>query len=173
MQSEPVPSSPYVRRAEENTLPGPVLVALLRAALERGASFHFEAPGPSMSPFIQDGDAIMVSPLAGASPGCGDVVAFLRPDSGKLVVHRVVGQQGDAFLVRGDSTAVSIAAYELVPAASILGRVTKVERNGRPVRLGLGPERRLIAVLSRWGLLQSLLRLLRPLLRLIVRRLGP
>jgi hypothetical protein len=160
----------FVQRDENSTLSGPVLTELLRAVLDRGEPFWFEAPGFSMSPFIQNGDTITVTPLAGGSPGRGEVVAFLRPDSDKLVVHRVVGQRGDMFLVRGDNGGEEC---DLVPVASILGHVTRVERHGQPVRLGLGPERRLIAALSRLGLLQPVLRLLWPLLRPVVRRVRP
>jgi SOS-response transcriptional repressor LexA len=159
----------FVQRIEDSTLPEAVLVELLRAVLERGQPFWFEAPGFSMSPFIQDGDVITVAPLSGASPGHGDVVAFLRPDSGKLVVHRVVGKREDTFLIRGDN---ADKADDLAPAASILGRVTEVKRrDGKRVRLGLGPERYLIALLSRWGLFRPLLLWIWPLVRPIVRRL--
>jgi len=161
-------SQEFLQRDENSTLSGPVLTELLRAVLDRGEPFWFEAPGFSMSPFLQDGDTITVAPLAGLSPGHGDVVAFLRPGSGKVVVHRVVGQQGDALLIRGDNGGEE---SDLVSASSILGRVTKVERQGQSVRLGLGPERRLIAALSRRGLLQPVLRLLWAPLRPIVRRI--
>ena len=167
----PVKSQEFVRRIEVSTISGPVLVALLRAVLERGQPFRFEAPGFSMSPFIRDGDAITVAPLAGASPRPGDVVAFLRPDSGKLVVHRVVGKRGDAFLIiRGDNAEEGDG---LVPRANVLGRVTRVERDGKRVYLGLGPERHLIAFLTRWGLLRPLLLSVWRLVRPIVRRLAP
>jgi SOS-response transcriptional repressor LexA len=165
-----VESQEFVRRIEDSTLSMPALVELLRAVLERGEPFRFEAPGFSMSPFIQDGDLITVAPLSGASPGRGDVVAFLRPGSGKLIVHRVVGKRGNAFLIRGDNAEES---DDLVPAENVLGRVTKVERNGRRVRLGLGPERYLIAFLTRRGLLRPLLLWVWPLVRPIVRRLAP
>ncbi|MBU0493049.1 MAG: S26 family signal peptidase [Chloroflexi bacterium] len=146
----------------------PVLIGLLQAVLERGKPFRFEAPGFSMSPFVRDGDVITVTSLSGASPGRGDVVAFLCPDSGKLVVHRVVGERDGAFLIRGDNAEEGDG---LVPRANVLGRVTKVERDGKPVRLGLGSERYLIAFLTRWGLLRPLLLWGWPLMRPIVRRL--
>lgn len=158
----------FVQHIEESAIPNAVLVELLRAVLERGQPFRFEAPGFSMSPCIRDGDAITVTPLSGASPGRGDVVAFLRPDSGKLIVHWVVGKRGDAFLIQGDNAQEGDG---LVPRANVLGRVTEVKRDGKPVRLGLGPERRLIALLSRWGLFRPLLLWGWPLVRPIVRRL--
>ena len=160
----------FVRRVEDSTLSMPVLVELLRAVLERGQPFRFEAPGFSMSPFIQDSDAITVAPLSGAAPHLGDVVAFIRPETGKLVVHRVVGKQDGAFLIQGDNAEEMDG---LVPAANVLGRVTRVERDGKKVYLGLGPERYLIALLSRWGLFRPLLLWGWPLVRPIVRRLAP
>jgi len=119
---------------------------------------------------VRDGDAITVAPLSGAAPRLGDVVAFIRPESGKLVVHRVVGKQDGAFLIQGDNAEEMDG---LVPAANVLGRVTRVERDGKKVYLGLGPERYLIALLSRWGLFRPLLLWGWPLVRPIVRRLAP
>jgi hypothetical protein len=53
-----------------------------------------------------------------------------------------------------------------VSQEDILGRVTRISRNGRDVRLGLGPERRLIAVFSRAvRLFPVLSRLARPFAR--------
>jgi hypothetical protein len=40
-----------------------------------------------------------------------------------------------------------------VPEANILGRINRVERNGKKILLGLGPERYLIGLLARKGLL--------------------
>lgn len=161
-------SQEFVRRVEDSTLSMPVLVEMLRAVLERGEPFRFEAPGFSMSPFVRDGDAITVSPLSDAAPRLGDVVAFIRPETSKLVVHRVVGKQDGAFLIQGDNAEETDGP---VPAANVLGRVTRVERDGKPVRLGLGPERYLIAFLSRWSLFRPLLVWIWPLMRPIVRRL--
>jgi len=157
----------FVQQAEQAAIPNAVLIELLQAVLQQGKPFWFQAPGFSMSPFIKDGDTITLSPLAEASPQVGEVLAFLRPGSGKLVVHRLVGWQGERFLLRGDNSG---EASEWIPASSILGRVTSVQRGGQAVRLGLGVERRIIATLSRRGLLQPVLRWLYPLIRPMIRR---
>jgi hypothetical protein len=102
-----------------------------------------------MAPFIRNGDVITVSPLQTGLPGVGDVVAFARPETGNLVVHRVVARRGKDSFVQGDS--VPEYADGIIPAESLLGRVTRVERDGHNVWLGLGPERYLIAWLSRAG----------------------
>jgi hypothetical protein len=137
----------FVVRARELPLSGRALLELMRAVLARGVPFRFCARGWSMAPFIRDGDVITVSPLQAARPVTGDVVAFVRPEGGNLVVHRVVARRGAAWWIQGDS----VPEYEsgLIPRESLLGRVTRIERNGRYVRLGLGPERYVIAWLSR------------------------
>lgn len=154
MQSEPVASSPYVRQ-EESTLPGPVLVELLRAVLERDAPFHFIAPGLSMSPFIRHGDTVTVEPLRGRVLRVGDVVAFLRPDADteRLVIHRVVAEEDGALVLRGDNCPEPDGP---IPRASVVGLVTRVERRGRGVRGALGRCGRWIAWLNARGWLLPL-----------------
>jgi hypothetical protein len=100
-----------------------------------------------MAPFIRDGDVITVSPFGRGRPGVGDVVAFVRPGYGHLVVHRVVARCGPDAFIRGDAAAE--ATDGVIPAENLLGRVTRVERDGHGVWLGLGPERHAIAWLSR------------------------
>jgi len=135
------------------SLSGPALQDFLQAVLARGASFRFQARGASMHPFIQDGDVITVSPLRGARLHPGDVVAFCHLDTGRLAVHRILKNIAQGFLLQGDN---SPEEDGLIPSAGILGRVTKVERNGRLIRLGWGPERWLLALLARCHLLQPL-----------------
>jgi signal peptidase I len=48
----------------------------MRAVLEKGKAFRFEARGMSMRPLIQDGDVVTVRSLAAGEPRTGDVVAF-------------------------------------------------------------------------------------------------
>ncbi len=107
-----------------------------------------------MHPFIRDGDVLTVSPCRGKRPRPGDVVAFRHPASQKLVIHRLIARLGNSCLIRGDGAS---QADGLTPWENVIGAVSRVERGGRPVRLGLGPERRLIAWLSRRDLLQPLL----------------
>ncbi len=114
-----------------------------------------------MAPIIRNGDVITVSPLKGTLPRWGDVVAFIQPDTGRLVIHRVVRKRNDAYLIKGDNT---LKMDGPVPRDSILGCVTGVERNGTEISLGLGPERYLIALLTRRG---SILPLLAPVWRFI------
>jgi hypothetical protein len=107
-----------------------------------------------MHPFIKDGEMITLSPVEGGRLHSGDVVAFCHPETGRLTVHRIVKKNAQDFLLRGDN---GHEADGLIPAASLLGRVTEVEGKNRIVRLGLGPERFFLALLSRYYLLQPLL----------------
>ena len=143
------------RKGEAVSLSDPGdLLEMLHATLEKGALFRFRAKGFSMSPFIRDDDVVTVSPLRGLPCRVGDVVAFVSPYSQRLMLHRVVGRGVDSCLIRGDHAPASDG---LIPNASILGRVSKVERNGKDVLLGLGFERLLIACLVRMGLFSSFL----------------
>jgi len=146
------PGSPeprlLVEKLEERRLSGEALLGLAQDALTRGVAFRFRARGGSMAPFIRDGDVITISPLGIASPNVGDVVAFVHPGSASLVVHRVVARRTEQVLMRGDAAR---SGYDgLVTPEDLLGRVTRVERGGRRVWLGLGPERLVIATLSRY-----------------------
>ena len=133
--------STYVRGGDELALSGRDLGALLEAVVSRGLPFRFRAKGSSMTPFIRDGDIVTVSPMKDGPPRPGDVVAFARAGSQKLIVHRVVRRQEAGWLIKGDSCAV---AEGPIPREQVLGRVTRVERGGRRVLVGMGPERMLI-----------------------------
>ncbi|MEI6309523.1 MAG: signal peptidase I [bacterium] len=135
---------------------------LMVATLEKGALFRFTAPGFSMSPFIRDG-AVLTIASAPERIRFGDVVAFVRPQCHKLVVHRVVGISQAGYLIKGDNAPEPDAC---VMRASIIGRVVRVEHGGKRMRLGLGMERIVFAFLSRRGWLTPVLwvgwRALRP-----------
>jgi len=140
---------------------------LLIEVLHKGAAFRFRAKGFSMSPFIKDTDIITVAPLSGDKPRLGDVVAFLNTDTEELVIHRVIGKRDDShFFIMGDNLPTR---RHLVTISQILGRVEKVERGGRAVALGLGPEKALIALLSSRGILLPVLlplwKVIRPFLK--------
>jgi len=135
------------------TIPNIEFAALMAAVLEKGANFRFQAAGASMSPFIRSGDILTIAPLHGAIRP-GDVLAFRHPENGRLVVHRVIASEENGFLLRGDNSSRSDG---WTMREDIIGRVARVEHKGRPVRLGLGPERLVIAALSRARLLRPLL----------------
>jgi hypothetical protein len=84
----------------------------------------------------------------------------------------VVARQEQAVFIQGDNLGNNGPVYAdgIIPQANLLGKVTRIERNGKKVWLGLGPERRVIAWLSRTMLLTSFYNHLAVLLKLISRR---
>ena len=135
----------------------------MTAVMGKGRSFRFLAKGFSMSPFIKDGDVVTVSPFQGRKVRLGEVVAFISPQTQSLAVHRIISKQKTRFVLQGDNVPESDGT---VSAEKILGFVEKVERQGKNINLGMGPERRVIAFLNRKGWLirlrYVLWRLLRP-----------
>jgi len=123
--------------------------------LSSGVNVRLEVGGHSMTPFIRAGDVVTVAPRGDARPALGDVVVC-AVDRDQLTMHRLVGWAEERLIPRGDAAP---SADPAVPVDSVVGLVRRVERRDRPVRLGLGPERRVIAWLSRCGLLARLARL--------------
>ena len=139
------------------------LTGLLREVLEKGAAFRFKATGFSMTPIVKDGDIITVSPCRPRQLRSGDIAAFVSPASDRLVVHRIVGTQDESFFIKGDNA----PGYDgLIHGSRVLGRVTRIERDGCNVRLGLGIERKVLALFSRLRILPLLLAPARKLYRL-------
>lgn len=158
----------YSGHPEELALSSAALVGLMRQVFSKGMQFRFQARGASMAPFIQDGDVICIAPLGKNGPGLGEVTAFLHPQNGRLVVHRVVGKHGVTCLIQGDNLPGSPDG--LVSIENLLGRVTHVERYGHPVWLGLGPERFAIALFSRFGLLLPVLHTAIPIVHFLFKK---
>lgn len=160
----------YAVKAKELPLSGVALLELMQAVLAKEVPFRFCARGWSMAPFIKDGDVITVSPFCNRKPGVGEVVAFVRPEGGNLVVHRIVARSTTDLFIQGDNG----KGYSdgIIPQEYLLGRVTRIERHGQEVWLGLGPERYLIAWLSSTRLLNPVLCWLKYWLRPFSRRFG-
>ena len=153
--------------AAELSLATADLTGFLRDVLQKGADFRFRASGCSMSPFIKDGDVITISPSRSTDLHVGDIAAFTEAPDDRLIVHRIIGIPGRLFIIKGDNARSQDSS---IPASRILGCVTRIERGGRNVRLGLGPERRLVALLSRLHLLPLMFLPARILLKFRIRR---
>ncbi|NLG28709.1 MAG: S26 family signal peptidase [Chloroflexi bacterium] len=163
MRSEQPETRSYRVTGAALPLSGEDLAVLMSAVLERGHSFRFRAPGSSMLPFVCDGDVLTIAPLGGRPPVLGDLVAFRHPAKHTPTVHRVVARRAGAYRVQGDAVPVPDG---WIAAESVLGRVAAIERAGRRLRWGLGPERAGIALVSRWGLWRHALPVLARLRRL-------
>jgi len=86
----------------------------------------------------------------------GDVAAFVMPGTGKFHIHRIILILEGAYIIKGDNT---IEADGPVPEGNILGYISRVERNGENITLGMRTEKKLIAILSRFKLLRWFVRL--------------
>jgi len=144
-----------------------VLSELVKEVVSKGVECRLQVKGYSLSPFIKDGDTITISPVSDSLPRFGDVIAFIHPRTEKLLIHRVVWKSGDTYLLKGEG---ALEPDGLIKKENVLGLVTKVERKGKRIFLGLGPERFLIAVLTRKNLLLPVLRpvwrIFRPIARM-------
>jgi hypothetical protein len=153
--SPPAEAETYTSAGGVRSLPPGELHSLLGAVLEEGAALRFTALGGSMHPFIRHGDTLTIAPLGERGPRLGDVCAFAESGSERLLIHRVISQRGARCLLKGDALGSPDGA---VPAEALLGVVREVWRGGQPACAGLGPERLVLAALSRWGLLRPAVR---------------
>ena len=136
-------------------LPNEIIVDLMKAVFLQGSKFKFQAKGASMEPFIRDGDILTVVSINEVAPKIGKVVAYIDPQSRKMILHRIVAEDGSSFLIKGDNSASREDGW--VAKAQLLGVVSSVEREEHEVRLGLKFGGRLIAFLSKNKLLTRII----------------
>ncbi|MBN1869569.1 MAG: S26 family signal peptidase [Candidatus Omnitrophica bacterium] len=144
---------------EERALKSEDFCHIAKELLKRKTNVKFQARGFSMAPFIKNGDTLILSPLKGGQCAYGDVAAAVRPGTENVFVHRIVGRRRDDYLIKGDN--IPGGPDGLFPRANILGIVIKIERNGKVCSFGLGPEKYIIAFLSRAKILSFILWFLR------------
>jgi len=130
----------------ERALDSEGLAILIRAAIDRGHSISFDAPGGSMRPFIRSGDKIFISRIEEKSIRSGNVLAFVRPHDGRVIAHRVVKIENGRFLCKGDDVETQNDGW--IGFEDVLGQIERVEREGEPIRLGVVMGKRMVAWLS-------------------------
>jgi signal peptidase I len=130
------------------------MATLISATLKKGKRIKFKVSGSSMAPFIKEGDVALISPVTHASIRLGSVLACMMENSPKLIIHRVIGIREGRYYLKGDNT---LTADCPVSEHSILGQVSHLEKNGKRSTLSLGPEKIIIAFLSRRGVLIKLI----------------
>jgi len=125
-----------------NALASNLLLDLTAELLSRGTTVRFRPSGRSMYPSIREGELITVEPVQPSDVKLGDIVLY-RSQRG-LIAHRVVGterEQGTStqssvlsphYFLQGDA---SLSCDQPVAGQQILGRVVRVQRNGRSVAL--------------------------------------
>ena len=129
-----------------------VCIDLLRS----GKRVRFRAPGYSMYPTILNGDEITVEPIKSDAIKVGDIILYRDQES--LIAHRVVKIEiknetqssvlspESRFTLRGDARP---ACDDPVAAEQVLGKVVRIETNGR----GINPysfKAKLIFIVRRW-----------------------
>jgi ribosomal protein S18 acetylase RimI-like enzyme len=144
--SSGVSDSQYISQGGELRLSNPGQGELLLAMAESGAALRTAVRGFSMQPFIRDKDILTILPIKDMQPSLGDVVAFTWQDTGRLAIHRIIGRKDNGWLIKGDNCPEPDG---VVAAESIIGRVCRVERQGKEVHLGIGKAGKLIAILNR------------------------
>jgi hypothetical protein len=149
-----------VRSGGELPLSGDSLARLMRAVLDKGKPFRFEARGTSMEPFIKDGDIVTVVRLSASRPKPGDVAAFVHPGSGGVRVHRVVKIEAGRYFLKGDN---ALDVDGALTRDMILGLVVRRERQGRSRAVGPSLGAAVLARLSRSALFVRISRRLRRL----------
>ncbi len=100
-------------------------ISLAEEITGKGKSFTFRAMGGSMSPFIRDGDTVLIAPVQG-SISTGDVV-LVKTGEGKAFLHRVVRKTEEGIITRGDS---NMEIDGLFPEDRIIGRAVRVTGRG-------------------------------------------
>lgn len=135
---------------------GKTLKELIGPLLREGRCCRFVSGGSSMHPLIMDRDCITLAPLEGKKLAVGDVVACFPNEPASVIIHRVIAKKNTLVLVKGDNC---MHPDGWISRDHIGGILIGVERNGRPVRLGLGSERKLIAMASRHHRLMRILTL--------------
>jgi signal peptidase I len=90
----------------------PLAIAVVLAATVRSFVHIYAIPSSSMSPTLEVGDHIVVTPYAhNAQPARGDIVVFRSPLSRDIVVKRVIATPGD--LIESHDGSVTIGGHPL------------------------------------------------------------
>ncbi len=107
---------------------------LAAEVLHRFGEVRFVAHGSSMIPSIYPGDLLTVHSESIVKARCGEIVLFLL--GGRFFVHRVMRKWPErnriVFATRGDALSQEDPS---VDGSQLLGRVTKIVRHGKNVRI--------------------------------------
>ncbi len=98
--------------------------------LARGAAVRFLVRGDSMHPVIRSGDYVTVEPTSADAIRRGDIVLSLTGRG--LTAHRLIAIGRSALFTRGDNAAEVDEPFAI---DRLIGRIVRIERNGRTVPL--------------------------------------
>lgn len=101
---------------------------VIEEKLKAGGTVTFGPHGTSMMPLIREGkDVVTLS--AKMLPQVGDVAFYRRPD-GQFVLHRIVGEKSDGFVLCGDNQTL---LEKGVAKDWIIAVMTSVTRDGKEI----------------------------------------
>lgn len=110
-----------------------------------------------MRPFVLNNDVLTIYPYLDAHPSIGDIAAFSHPETGKLLIHRIIKKNGH-FTFKGDNMLSKDGSVE---QNNILGFVGKVQRGEKEYLFQAGNGSQIIAYLSKYNIIFTLLALQR------------
>ena len=95
------------------------------ALLARDGHLVYKTRGVSMEPMLRQNRDLVIVQVPASRLRKYDVALYKRGE--KYVLHRVIADRGDHYLIRGDNT----FALEHVPDAAVIGVMTGFQRKGK------------------------------------------
>lgn len=126
-----------MKRSEANVLEREIAMKreLACEVLRSFGTLRLQVTGHSMLPAIWPGDVLVIERAEIGEVSVNDVVLCVREGVGRLFAHRIVRTQprrdGVQAITQGDALRVPDAP---VSESHLLGKVTRIVRNGRHVR---------------------------------------
>lgn len=100
---------------------------IITEVLDNNSKVVITASGRSMEPFIHDGEDNVSLKKPDRRPEKGDVV-FYKRSNGKLVLHRIVGEDENGYVLCGDNQWEKEYG---IKECQIIAVLDSVERNGK------------------------------------------
>jgi len=108
---------------------------IFKETLNKNRGIQFPATGSSMYPTLREGDILRVRRIKYHEARIGDILAYERPGSKKILVHRLVKKFEDSLLTLAESGPPRSYDLPLRPDNPIIGRVVAIERGKREIDL--------------------------------------
>lgn len=128
---------------------------LLKTFSETGTLVKLRLKGNSMFPFLRGGDIVTVSTEL-TNIEVGDIALYYDRSNNKIQAHRIICRSKNYCQLKGDNLNKNDGFRYIY---SLIGLIVKIERQGKNIRFGLGPEKKFIAFFSRLNILNKFTRL--------------
>lgn len=103
---------------------------VMTEVLSHGSTVTLTASGTSMEPFIRNGKDTVVLKKIQKRLQKGDIILYKR-GNGKLVLHRVVGENKNGYILCGDNQWIK---EQGIKESQIIAVLDSIERNGRVIK---------------------------------------